>query len=191
MYLISAYFDQKTTKELGKLIERISIKTGNDFMIRNQVPVHLTLSSFETKEIIRVRERFPEYAKQCTAQEIQIASCGMLLPYVFYAAPVLNAYLQTLMETTYQFVQGMEDTSVSRFYRPYQWMPHITLAKTLDREQMRGAFEVVQQYFVHGKAEIVELGLAKTNPHEDLVRVSLQGKEEKSEYSDIWNEKVF
>lgn len=35
MYLISAYFDQRTTKILQKQIDRIARETGNTFMTQN------------------------------------------------------------------------------------------------------------------------------------------------------------
>ena len=44
MYLISAYFDENTNKILKHLQQKIADKTGNDFMIRNNVMPHLTIN---------------------------------------------------------------------------------------------------------------------------------------------------
>ena len=99
---------------------------------------------------------------------MQFVSVGVLLPYVIYLTPVLNAYLQELSQKIYDTVSGIEEVSVSKFYRPMQWLPHTTLGKTLTKEQMRTAFEVMQEHFAPFDATVLKIGLAKTNPHEDL-----------------------
>lgn len=52
-------------------------------------------------------------------------------------------------------------------------LPHVTLGKTLSKEQMRQAFAVMQDKFSVFDAKITELGLAKVNPHEDVLRFGL------------------
>ena len=49
MYLISAYFDEHTTRQLQRFIDAVAQNTGNTYMIDNNVPPHLTISSFETR----------------------------------------------------------------------------------------------------------------------------------------------
>ena len=51
MYLISAYFDKKTTKILQKYIDRIARETGNIFMTQNHVPPHMTISAIEARTV--------------------------------------------------------------------------------------------------------------------------------------------
>lgn len=68
-------------------------------------------------------------------------------------------------------VSGIEDINVNKYYNPAKWFPHVTIGKTLDEEQMRQAFSYVQKHFVPFTGRIVELGLARTNPHEDIVRI--------------------
>ena len=104
---------------------------------------------------------------------MQFVSVGMLLPYVLYLTPVLNRYLQDLSQKIFEAVSGIPEVSVSRFYQPMQWLPHATLGKTLTKEQMRTAFEVMQEEFAPFDADVVKLGLAKTNPHEDLWTLAL------------------
>ena len=90
-----------------------------------------------------------------------------------YLTPVLNAYLLELSQKIYDTVSGVPEVSVSRFYQPLQWLPHLTLGKTLTKEQMRIAFEVLQEGFVPFDATLVKIGLAKANPHEDLWMLEL------------------
>lgn len=173
MYLVSAYFDNHTNKILSRYIEEIARKTGNTFMTENNVPPHLTISSAEA----RSGEVLLPYIKQLqgTLQEgeIRFASVGMLFPYVMYTTPVLNSYLLDLSTKVYDSICLIPEVSVSKYYRPLQWLPHITLGKKLTKEQMRIAFEIMQEKFIPFTGKITQIGLAKVNPHEDLLKIDL------------------
>ena len=147
MYLVSVYFDKTAEHILQRYINKIAEKTGNSFMTDNNVPPHMTIS---------------------------IVSVGQLLPYVFYATPVLNGYLQDLSEKVFDEVKSIPESTVSRYYKPMSWLPHITLGKTLTKEQMQMAFSVMQESFVPFEAAITEIGLARVNPHRDVVRWELK-----------------
>ena len=177
MYLISAYFDQRTTKILQKLIDRIARETGNTFMTQNHVPPHLTISAIEARNVEVLVPAMDALQGKIECGPVQFVSVGQLLPYVCYAMPVLNRYLQELAVQVYEAVQNIPETSVSRFYQPMSWLAHVTLGKTLDKEQMRTAFCVLQESFSPFEGQITQLGLAKVNPHEDVVRLLL-GREE-------------
>ena len=85
----------------------------------------------------------------------------------------LNEYLQDLIGKVYEAYKDVDETTISKFYKPNSWLPHVTLGKTLDKEQMIKAFEVLQKNFSVFNAKVVEIGLAKVNPHEDVERFML------------------
>lgn len=173
MYLISAYFDDACAKTLQKLIDRVAAASGNTFMIDNKVPPHMTIASVETKDEKNLRSYF-ETLKDCISPgKINIVSPGQLFPYVMYVTPVLNEYLMGLSRDIVGMTEKIEGAKLSKYYRPYSWLPHITIGKTMSQYEMVKAFEVMQQYFVPMEATITEIGLAKTNPHEDIVRIEL------------------
>lgn len=168
MYLVSAYFDEKAERTLLRYIERIAEKTGNTFMTDNHVPPHLTVSLMEARNGELLLPYVEELYGCLQRGTVSFVSVGALLPYVLYLTPVLDSYLQELSQQIYAAVSGIQEVHVSRFYRPMQWLPHVTLGKTLTKEQMQIAFAVMQEGFVPFDGEIVRLGLAKTNPHEDI-----------------------
>lgn len=174
MYLISVYFDEKANKILQRYMEQIAQKTGNTFMTCNRVPPHMTISSIEARSEEVLLSPFSKLRGTIQKGDIQFVSVGQLLPYVMYATPVLNDYLQGLSYQIYQSVKNIPETSVSKYYRPMSWLPHVTLGKTLTKEQMQTAFAVMQDSFQTFEATVTELGLAKVNPHEDLVRFELK-----------------
>ena len=172
MYLISAYFDNQTTKQLQRYINSIAEETGNIYMTENDVPPHMTISSFEIRKPEVLVNDFYRL-KSLGKCHINIISVGEFLPYVIYAAPVLNKGLQHLSESIYNYISVREDVLISKCYQPFSWFPHITLGKKLDKEQMVQAFQSMQIHFTPIQGQIVSLGLAETNPHRDIVRIDL------------------
>ena len=154
MYLISAYFDENTTRQLQRFIDAVAQNTGNTYMIDNNVPPHLTISSFETRNPQNLCDDFVKLS-ELESHDINIFSVGEFLPYVIYVTPVL-------------------DVTINRCYKPYSWFPHITLGKKLEKEQMIAAVRAMQTHFTPLKGKIVRLGLAQTNPHRDICTVDLK-----------------
>lgn len=173
MYLISVYFDDKSNKIISNYINKIAQKTGNTFMTDNHVPPHLTIMSVEAREEKKLTEVMEQLERSLTKGQIHLVSVGVLLPYVLYAAPVLNLYLEDMIEQVHDMVKHIPEVRMSRYYQPMQWLPHITLGKKLSKEQMQEAFSVMQELFAPMEVTVAEIGLAKTNPHQDLIRVEL------------------
>lgn len=180
MYLLTAYFDDSTTEQLQRVMDEVARQTGNDFMIRNHVPPHLTISAFDQKNPKRAVELFERFSsklseKNLNSNHIYIASPGAFLPSVIYLEAVQNRYLFELSEMAHKEFCADPATRPNRFYLPFQWIPHITIAKQLTDEQMRIAFAVLQQSFHPLEAKIVRFGLSKPNPHTDLAERRING----------------
>lgn len=173
MYLISVYFDDKSNKIISNYMKKIAQKTGNSFMTDNNVPPHLTIMSVESRDEKKLKEMMGQLEKCLTKGQIQLVSFGVLLPYVLYAAPVLNLYLEDMIEQVHDRVKDIPEVKISRYYQPMQWLPHITLGKKLSKEQMQEAFVIMQEQFVPMEVTVEKIGLAKTNPHRDLIRIEL------------------
>ena len=104
---------------------------------------------------------------------MKVVSVGQLFPYVMYATPVLNQELFELSKEVYATFCNIPETKMSEYYKPFSWLPHITLGKTLDKVQMQKAFQAMQESFVPFTAQFDEIGMAKVNPHEDVGRFKL------------------
>lgn len=174
MYLISIYFDEKTNKNIQNLITKVAKKTGNDFMLEGNVPPHITVSAFETKQEVEVLERLSVVAESIQQGKVRWVSVGSFLPNVIFIAPVLNEYLQDMTQSIYGKMESVEETIMNPFYRPYQWVPHTTIGKLMTKEQLRDAFEVLQEQFVPFEGTVTRIGLAKTNPYTELALFDLK-----------------
>ena len=136
-------------------------------MIENNVPPHLTISSFETRKPDNLKEEFMKLNK-IGAGEINIFSIGQFLPYVMYATPVLDEYLMHLSNEVYDIFSAREDVTINRCYKPYNWFPHITLGKKLEKEQM---------IEVKTREEVVALFYAKMGLDKKLIKKNLKSKQ--------------
>lgn len=168
MYLVSAYFDDKTTLKIQQYIDQIAKKTRNTFMIDNCVPPHITLSSFHTKNEEQLIELLEQKIMILNSGTIQWVSAGIFFPHVIYLMPVLNQYLHTLSLEVYDCITQIENISISSCYQPFCWMPHTTVGKKLTNKEMQEAFFVLQHQFGTFTGQITRIGLAKTNPYENL-----------------------
>ena len=168
MYLISIYFDDKTNRRIQQYIDKVAERTGNRFMIDGNVPPHITISAFETQDEPAVIEALDSLAGKLQKGSLTWASVGQFFPYVIYMTPVLNAYLHEMAKLIYDTLSDVEGVQVNAHYRPFQWLPHTTIAKKLSKEEMQIAFKVLQNSFGMFEGEVVRIGLAKPNPHRDI-----------------------
>lgn len=168
MYLISIYFDEKTDKQIRKLMKLVAEKTGNSFMLDNHVPPHITVAAIETRDESAAIAALDRCVEQLRQGKLRFISVGAFFPQVIYLEPVLNEYLHELACAVNGAVKGLPETIVSPYYQPFSWLPHITLAKQLSEEQMLLTFETLQKRFTSFEGTVTKMGMARTNPHRDL-----------------------
>lgn len=164
MYLISVYFDRKTENQVQSYINDVASVCGNWFMIDNEVPPHITITAFETLHEKEVVEVLNSAFANIKGNKIEWVTVGTF-PTVIFIQPVLNEYLHTLSSTIYESIIDISDTKVSKYYKPFSWLPHATIAKQLSEEEMRKAFDALQKSFGMFEGDIVRIELAKKNPY--------------------------
>ena len=167
MYLISVYFDEQTDNKIRSYMKQIAKHTGNLAMIEGNVPPHITVGAFKADSEEKAKTVFANITKQAGAGEIQWVSVGTFLPRVLYLMPVLNEYLHHLLVITTKEMSKQE-VLINSQYQPFSWLPHATLGKALNIEEMRTAFEVMQSQFAPFESKVTKIGLAKTSPYKDL-----------------------
>lgn len=164
MYLISVYFDNKTEDQIQSYINDVEMSCGNTFMKDNSVPPHMTISAFETRDEACVVEMLTSTMSNIKKNKIEWVTVGTF-PTVIFIQPVLNEYLHSLSSLVYDSLVNLPNTKVSKYYKPFSWLPHATIAKQLTEEEMREAFSVLHKSFGVFEGEIVRIELAKKNPY--------------------------
>lgn len=188
MYHISLYFDEKTTAHMRGLMEKVAHATGNKYMLESNVPPHITLCALECVDEEALKERLEcvfdgtedagARREKGALNEVSVAgvpsgtlqwvSVGTFLPGVIFLQPVLNEYLQGLMEMVYNYVRELAGVKIKTCYKPFSWLPHSTVAKKLTNEELQEAFKVLQKEFAVFEGRVVRIGLAKMNPHREI-----------------------
>ena len=174
MYLVSIYFDEKTNRRVQQYIDKVAEKTGNTFMLDGKVPPHITISAFETQDEAAAIESLERALARLRQGTLEWVSVGEFFPYVIFLIPVLNEYLHEMSVIVNDELSNTNGIKISPYYRPFQWLPHTTIAKKLSKEEMQIAFEVLQNSFGMFEGEGVKIGLAKPNPHRDIATWELR-----------------
>ena len=176
MYLVSLYFDNKSTMKIQGFINKVSAESGNNFMTHNNVPPHITIASFQTNEEDRVIEILDKIIRDTDKGIITWASIGIFKSSVIFLAPVLNEYLHNLSVNIYEGISLVENISISKYYLPFNWMPHTTIAKKLTKEELMSAFQELEKNFAILSGTVTRIALSKTNPYEDIIVWDLDNK---------------
>lgn len=176
MYLISIYFDKNTEKILQRLIDKVAINSGNRYMIEAKVPPHITISAFETNEEDKIVELLDKNIHHIGCGTLNWVSIGVFNPHVIFLSTVLNEYLHKLSVFVHENISSIPKVSISRFYLPFQWIPHTTIAKKLLDEEMTLAFETLQNNFCVFSGRVTRIGLSKTNPYREISIWDLEKK---------------
>lgn len=184
MYLVSLYFDEKTNGIIRNHMKQVAKKTGNDNMIINNVPPHITVAAFGGENAENVIERLALKLREINKGEITWTGIGVFLPNVIYITPVLNEYLDTVSRFVYNYLQDLKktDSSFSEYgfeinskYIPFNWIPHTTIGKQLSSDEMQKAFLTLKDRFGMFSGCVTKIGIAKTNPYTDISKIDLKG----------------
>ena len=178
MYLISIYFDEKTEQIMQNYINQVAKVTGNTFMLDGNIPPHITLLGFEVKDEEKAVELLESNIEDIVGGQLFFASLGVFKGQVIYAQPILNEYLHNLSVKVNSIYEEMPDIRFNPYYNVFSWIPHMSIGKHLDEKQMEEAFKILVKNFVPMEATVTRIGIAKTNPHRDIIIYDLKRNEQ-------------
>lgn len=173
MYHISLYFDEKTSNRITSFMRLVAKHTKNDEMIVGKVPPHITFSIFKADNEKAAIETLKRIAARIKQDSIRWIGIGSFLPSVIYISPLQDEYLFNVCRIIYEEVIIIDGVKVNERYQPYNWVPHTTIAKNMTNEQLKIAFEVMQGCFGMFEGNAIKIGLAKTNPYNDIFTLEL------------------
>ena len=174
MYLISIYFDKCTNDKVQSLVNQIASVTGNTFIVDNKIPPHITLLAFDIPCEERAIELFEKNVTDFIKGELFFASVGVFKKRVIYIESVLNEYLHNMSMEIYNKLEGVDGIKFSPYYKPFGWMPHISIGKHLDQNELEKGMSLLIRQFEAFTGNVTHIGLAKTNPHRDIRVVELK-----------------
>ena len=155
----------------------IAAVTGNNYMLDNSVPPHLSLGLFHAKEekageMVKLFEQFAEVLKSEDSNlSLNFNGPNNFADKVIYLSVVRDEHLMKLNRDLHQLFLPHFEAGDNRNYLPENWVPHIALAVKLGNQQFEKGFEVAKSFPLPKSARITSATLAKCNPYNEVVKI--------------------
>lgn len=165
MYLVTAYFDEETFRRCSKLMEKIELKCENSFMKDNNIPPHMTLIQFHTREdeeaVVSAFEKviWPE-----NGFDVQFEKSFSGIPGVACVSVVKNDFLQDFHRMVFECFESIPQTIMDRHYSPENYFPHVTVGKMLSDEQKKIAEKLMESQNRIPDGRVVKITLTQGKP---------------------------
>lgn len=176
MYLLSLYFEMNDTQILQNYIQYIEQKSKNTFLRDHQIPVHLTIATIRKADISQLRHDIDNLVRNLYTGTLELVAIGAFGQHTLYIMPVLNHYLFDLSFHLNQIIDQFDHNRDRNRYRPYSWLPHITVARKLEHQQFYKAFEGLSDIFKPQKIKVTKIALSQRKPYHDIEIWHLQEK---------------
>lgn len=170
-YAITLYFNKTVEDKINGLINEIAKNNGNKYMVENNIKPHLSISLFEYNgNINSIIELLDKYIPKMNINvgNIILASIGIFNPNVLYIAPVVNKYLLELNEKINELLYNNGDIKLDINYTSGQWVPHISLAVKLDKNELKNGINVLINNFQKISANINRVALEECEPLKEI-----------------------
>ncbi|MCR4734795.1 MAG: 2'-5' RNA ligase family protein [Treponema sp.] len=152
-YAVTLYFDDESSGEIRALTKELCEVTGNDYMIQNDVPPHLTLGIFhaDKSDFEKLKKVFSGFARAALESfsagswpEINFTGFDSFLDKVIFIKPQKSDLLVNLNSLLHDFFLPHFEAGDNRNYLPENWYPHIALGVKLTHEQFEKGMEFLK-----------------------------------------------
>ena len=174
-YAVSLHFEQDVNEIIFNTMSSIAEQTGNDFMIKNKVPPHVTIGAFHgTKEtedkLIQIVE---DFSKTQGAGVVRFSEVGNFNEKVLFLRPEKDAFLTTINDELHKIILPEFEAGENGYYVPEIWFPHTTLATGLNQTQFTKALELAEKISLPLETRIDNIGFYQCSPFLELKRFPL------------------
>ena len=175
-YAVTLYFDSQTNELILQAMKDIAAATGNNYMLDNSVPPHLSLGLFHAEEekegeIVKLFEKFAESLKaEGTGLSLNFNGPDNFADKVIFLSVVRDEPIMKLNCELHQMFLPYFEAGDNRNYLPENWVPHIALAVKLGGTQFEKGFETAKTFPLPKSAKICSATLARCNPYNEVVK---------------------
>jgi 2'-5' RNA ligase len=165
-YALVLYFDAKTSSRLQSLIHLAESACGSSNMTDPAViPPHVTVCCFSADSADKALSLIENEVNTVEQGRLVWSSIGAF-PDTLFVTPICNAYLLDLCTRFNKLLEPHVD--LNKYYQPFMWMPHTTLATKVDQKQLVRAFEAVSAQFVPMTGIATHINLVQCDPFKEL-----------------------
>ena len=168
-YAIVLYFNKAMEDKINSFIYKIANETGNKYMVDNNIPPHITISLFKyDEEIDTIINIVENNISKFIKNKIGIASIGIFNPNVLFLSPMMNDYLIGSNKNINKIIKINDNVLLDKNYVGNQWIPHISLAVKLNKEELVDGIRTLTEYFEELEIETNRIGLVECNPYMNI-----------------------
>ncbi|MDR3119753.1 MAG: 2'-5' RNA ligase family protein [Clostridiales bacterium] len=170
-YSLEIHFDADSTARIGKLIRTVADACGNGYMLRHNIPFHLTLAYFKAEDTSAAVNIAEKIAAETTVDAVTFPAIGAFPTAALYLAPVFTEWLREMNETADSILA--RQVTLSPMYQPNNWAPHATIATQLSRTELELAFTELIREFTPFAAKAVSVAIVKCEPYGEIIAESM------------------
>ena len=168
-YALMLYFDEKTTKMVSGLLNKLKNVTNNSYMLGENMPAHITLamwnSDYDYLDVLK------SFAQESQSFDINFSSIGFFNDdeqHIFFA-PIKNTELMMLHKRVYEAIPLEDERDFIQIYKDDdEWMPHVTIGYQVKDGMMEQALSMCLDIPLPVKARAVKLAYAVCCPFKEI-----------------------
>ncbi len=171
-YAVSLHFTQDVNQIISDAVGEIAKLTGNDFIIQNKIPPHVTIGAFHgTKEKeAHLTKLVEDFSKALQPGMVQFTEVGNFNKKVLFLKPQKDAFLTEINKALHKLILPEFEKGENGYYMPEIWFPHTTLATRLSQSQFEKALEIANKISLPLETKISSVGLYQCSPFLELKR---------------------
>ena len=178
-YSVSLFFDEKSTVELSNFILQVAQITKNDYVVKNNIPPHITIGMFKaTKnqegqlvEIIKkINSDFqPIFEKK--ENVLCFEKLGTLKNKIAFLSFATNqSIVFTLNQKLHNSLMPDFPAACNNMYLPHDFFPHCTIATGLSKTQLALLQDAQNKNLIKipKSVQVAKISLAIRHPYQEV-----------------------
>lgn len=167
-YAVTLEFDKETEGKIQWMIDEVARVTGCDYMKRQNVPPHVTVSGLVGENEEALLSEMEKIAATMSKTPIRFVNIGVFNPLVIYLGPLMNEFLLDTCKLVNERLLQYAEVGNKGNYLPNHWVPHAAIAVKLTPEALKEAFAIVQEAFTPFEGMVERIVLARAEPYEEI-----------------------
>lgn len=178
-YSVSLFFDEKSTVELSNFILQVAQITKNDYVVKNNIPPHITIGMFKaTKnqegqlvEIIKkINSDFqPIFEKK--ENVLCFEKLGTLKNKIAFLSFATNqSIVFSINQKLHNFLMPDFPAACNNMYLPQVFFPHCTIATGLSKTQLALLQDAQNKNLIKipKSVQVAKISLAIRHPYQEV-----------------------
>jgi 2'-5' RNA ligase len=167
-YAIVLYFDKRSEETIRIIQNTVGDSCGNSYMIVNNIPPHITVSSFSREEHYDILDVIESFAEQIVDVYLPITSIGIFnsILSVVNLLPVVTDQLKQINHELHKRLAEKVEAFDAYYVEP-NWVPHCAIAVKLSEFELMNAISKLCTIFSPLTVKVNRIALVKCNPFRD------------------------